>query len=635
MSLKIFSVESRKGGVGKTTIALNLSECLRAKGYKVLYLDCDISGTPISRAVKNSSYWSNRTNPMMEDENRPSNLMLIFKNEFQNGRINGRGIVDKLNLVSNKINIISSDIYSDEGKLIIDPRNLMDETNSYWLMDMIKEIASAFEQKNEGRNTAIVIDNSPGYVGLGKSIREWLTTLGPAIGRFLLVSSLDEQDVEATLGSAQEICDLMSAKNDLAKKIGDKSRRDELRMMMDKDSSLSHFYYSLSKRNPYQSIDFELKNVNDYISIIFNKIPEILYDEDVSYELPKSRDEKKQKLIEDLITTDEKGFPSNVIYYDPIISEQFISTKLSSAIVGEKKENWKDFYKTRYDLIEKQKFESDSVKVAKSISQSYKLLKIGLQKKGYKNLSKTFSDVVDPSSVIPKFYSLLKSKISSVNSIVGHYYGGPLWNNDIVDMACLYTDNQAIQPYSSTIISLFEDIKKNFLNDINQELNPYVLTFMDMFVSSYFKSLEINFEDWKHSNRPAYKQFLLHEYNRKEEDIRVKNKVDLDDAEMQFFGKSVHFEKFFGKLYKELCYVILRLIDQVQDYNLLVKTYDITVTQSASRIMNKALKDYVLKVTKKQILFSESDLKDLLEKSLEMQAVHRVIDKNVLQAWSL
>lgn len=36
---KIISVESRKGGVGKTTVAINLASLLHERGYNVLLID--------------------------------------------------------------------------------------------------------------------------------------------------------------------------------------------------------------------------------------------------------------------------------------------------------------------------------------------------------------------------------------------------------------------------------------------------------------------------------------------------------------------------------------------------------------------------------------------------------------------
>ena len=44
----IISVESRKGGVGKTTAALCVSKNFLEKGYAVLLIDTDITGTNIA-----------------------------------------------------------------------------------------------------------------------------------------------------------------------------------------------------------------------------------------------------------------------------------------------------------------------------------------------------------------------------------------------------------------------------------------------------------------------------------------------------------------------------------------------------------------------------------------------------------
>ena len=67
MNYKIISVESRKGGVGKTTAALNLATVLLENNYAVLFLDVDITGTSIMGAFK-SSYWKDKVNPIKENE---------------------------------------------------------------------------------------------------------------------------------------------------------------------------------------------------------------------------------------------------------------------------------------------------------------------------------------------------------------------------------------------------------------------------------------------------------------------------------------------------------------------------------------------------------------------------------------
>jgi cellulose biosynthesis protein BcsQ len=86
----IVSVESRKGGVGKTTAALCLSRILRNRSYSVLVLDLDVTGTNAAD-IGDSPFWTDDLHIVQKPARagtatEPLNLIELFDRCFMAGR---------------------------------------------------------------------------------------------------------------------------------------------------------------------------------------------------------------------------------------------------------------------------------------------------------------------------------------------------------------------------------------------------------------------------------------------------------------------------------------------------------------------------------------------------------------------
>ena len=221
----IISVESRKGGVGKTTAALCMGRLLRKHGYAVLFLDLDVTGTNAADIV-NSPFWRedihaiqsfSKVDDNANDKSYPANLLAVFDEWFMAGKglpvfslSESKGESMRVDL--EKMNVYGSQIYrtssvkkagNNNGQsttCIKRPGILFDDLYSTWLLEYVKQTIDEFVRVatiGKPNKVAIILDNSPGFVGIAPAIHEWLTDLGPIGGKFLTVSSLDTQDLLA------------------------------------------------------------------------------------------------------------------------------------------------------------------------------------------------------------------------------------------------------------------------------------------------------------------------------------------------------------------------------------------------------------------------------------------------------
>ncbi|NQU65945.1 MAG: AAA family ATPase, partial [SAR324 cluster bacterium] len=155
------SVESRKGGVGKTTAALNLAEILFEKNYAVLYLDIDISGTNTADVIEESEWKENCRVVKMKGILEPDgeyrkkqphgDLLKIFTKKY----MYDKGIPDfqiiseekqevEFGIIIDKANVIGSQIYITGKDAIINPNILFDELHAIWFTEFLQEICGSF-----------------------------------------------------------------------------------------------------------------------------------------------------------------------------------------------------------------------------------------------------------------------------------------------------------------------------------------------------------------------------------------------------------------------------------------------------------------------------------------------------------
>lgn len=209
-NLRFISVESRKGGVGKTTVSLSLAQSLLARGFQVLLLDLDVAGTKLSDSFirEHESYLH-----AVAYKGEPLSLVNLYKNVFLKGK--NVPSYEMFDVDTGKCNYVSSDIYCANGdKPIEDPRVLLDTLHSFWMRKLISKLADSFGDfvGKCGVRGVIILDNGPGFSSLETMLHEMFTTIGADNAKFLLVSSVDDQDWDAIEQMTRMIGKMMNEK---------------------------------------------------------------------------------------------------------------------------------------------------------------------------------------------------------------------------------------------------------------------------------------------------------------------------------------------------------------------------------------------------------------------------------------
>lgn len=590
-----FSIESRKGGVGKTTVALNLGAKLLEMKYKVLLLDCDITGTSISVCSKTSIYWKDTVHVIkkkLDKKDVAVNLLDYFKNCYLIGKEEAWTKKDGSPYDSSRLNVIGTELY-DEEHLVIDPRVLMDELHSFWVVSMLQELSENFSKSGDrNQNTAIIIDNSPGYAGLGRAVHEWLSDIGPQYARFLLVSSLDEQDIKSSVYSLKEIKRLVEGKvrvkkyYDLLENADSPAslNENEEEHFLKSDGCFDRFFYKLASGYIYKSDTGRDYRLKDYAAIVFNKVSEDFKHPDFYYDFKEVLTEENTNLVEELFGGGEiSSYRNFMIPYDYNIHLQFFGHRLKNQKSGTET-YWRErFRKFKVNVSKRGKFR-DVVKASFQLDNLMKSLKVSMEQKGLRKMA----DSIQDRWLIGGYLHSFSNQVTTIA-----FYNKPDNRLDFSDL-----DKKTVMGFNLQLESIL--IKKKDLENYEPILTSmfgYLYTLAGakktsrdirllITVSVFCNVLRSVFEN--DFNGTDFEHFLQEQCKRSMsggmlkkyvgEYVPVTENITLPtDAFQGVFGKC--FEEF----YQTICYAILRMIYRFDNFLLLSDVLEMLILSGQYR----------------------------------------------------
>lgn len=632
MDYEIYSIESRKGGVGKTTIALNLAKVLISKGYDVLLIDCDITGTPISEAATHSPFWKDSVKVWSQ------NLIGYYESDFLSGKHVSNGLVCGLEYERDKIHLIGSEIYNSNGELIIDPRNLMDDLHSYWFLDMIKGIAAHFCGLAKSKQKAVIFDNSPGYVGIGRSLREWLTSIGPQYAHFVLVSSLDEQDIESTISSATEIKNMMVGKLALAKCIkGFDARKDDCQgridVLLSQQRRLSDFYYSLVGGEDYPSDINKEYSLSDYVKAVVNRVPDGYLEEGRGYHFNDNDDLDRKQLINELFPKEEgKSYPFNIINYDNSISGQFIESSIERPNSELNDSKLRAEFKRFESYLMTYKSKDDKYNYLSYLIKAFHSMVTSLEDANYKRMAKTFrGEMMPESNVVEMAENVRMLGNMAYPGMDKHSFSKDGMVNTTKQQMKMFISEYGLYDYSSVLISQLDGIYKKAgaerqNGNIFQLFNLTVM--MRMIIDRYRKLYKKNY---------SFRDFVKNEFLESDDSVYDWNHItgknlQIDEEKIIRLDSELieMMNSYYRNFYPAYCYSLLKMIDCVSDFQLVVNACRDTIGYGA-RVFNHEIEAYLRDVlVTKTLDFTEKSYKEAVADPLEMKTIQKLINKHIV-----
>lgn len=647
MAHKLYSIESRKGGVGKTTVALNLASILVKRG-PVLLLDCDITGTSIVDPAKNSSFWSDETNVLSyiekNGDTKDINLLEYFLKQYIKGEGNARDILKPERLKATKVNIIGSFLYGKPQEAAINSSWLMDELHSYWMVEFIQQIVKEFEGIYDDKTVHIIIDNSPGYTSFNQSLHDYMFDIGPANAKCLLVSTLDSQDLQANMETAAEIKNNISNRVKVVKfyKEKEKDKEDEVRdaeveSLIEDDDDIKDFFFDLIEKEHLKDVYSKEYKPEEYLALVLNKVPQSLQDNDTEVAYDNIVGKRFGLFLS--ITGAEKTFrPQNVVYYDEAIVFQYYLKYLRGRL-GDRPSN-ATYWSRRLRELRQQAAEASTMAPMTAMSKLniyYEGLQTSLNQHGYPQVARQLTRTWAPGYAS----DTLKTHLS--RALISRWYrASDVPTQKMKDMLHVWNREQLMElqriigEHSSDFIILSDliDYLEAYAGLNDEKRRPELMVTISLLLYLF---------GFSYSQRGAMERtlrdFTLREYDRFsysdvfgeafERPITVNPELTLIIDDIQ---RAVRVNLW--RLYSKFCYTILRLIDQQDDFDFILKAVGFYVPSVPSMSFSKEMTDYISEVVyKKRQEPDASRLAVIRAKSYTMKNMQDVLRDSILKTW--
>lgn len=649
MAHKIYSIESRKGGVGKTTVALNLASILVKRG-PVLLLDCDITGTSIVDPAKNSSFWEEETNVLTfsvgNGDTKDINFLEYFLKQYIKGDGNARAILKPEKLMVTKVNVLGSFLFGKPQEAAINSSWLMDELHSYWMVEFIKQIVKEFEGIYAGKTVHVIIDNSPGYTSFNQSLHDYMFEIGPEDAKFLLVSTLDSQDLQANMETAAEIKNNVSTRIKVARffkeKEREKDKEDEFRnieveALIEEDDDIKDFFFDLIEKEHLKEIYSREYKPEDYLALVLNKVPQSLQDNDTEVAYNQIIEERFDLFLS--VAGAEKTLsPKNVVYYDEAIVYQYYLKYLRGRL-GDRPSD-AAYWRKRFRELHQQVTEASTLSpmaAMKKLNSSYDGLKSSLNQRGYAQIARQMVWPWAPEYAI----DILKAKIAATTTM-RWYNASDIPPQKMKDILRVWNreqlmDLRGVMGEHSMDFAILSDLVEELelyagVKDDKRRSEPMVSISLLLYL---FKLSYLNCGDLEKSLR----SFTLHEWDRFSFSNIFGQAFDKPitvNAELTLNVDSSHrYARFdFMRIYSSFCYTILRLIDQQTDCYFILAAVRLYVPSIPALSFSKEMTDYISNVVSKKRLEPNSEqLAEIKARSYIMKNMQDVLKENVLKAW--